>query len=84
MSDNYVVHFCKNPDCNNAWLDLDLTNAQTRPPSWKYCPECCEKYGFVNPPTPPHRKNYEDRLKLIEKYNFKAKKIDENESKLSA
>ena len=36
---NYVVHFCKNPECNNAWIDEDKYNA-TRPPRWKYCPEC--------------------------------------------
>lgn len=84
MSDTYVVHFCKNKDCNNAWLDLDLTNAQSRPPSWKYCSECCEKYGYVNPPTPPKRKNYEQRLKLIKTFKFQAKKINENDRKLSA
>ena len=44
---------------------------------------------YVNPPTPPKRKNYEQRLKLIQTFrgkfgNFQAKKINENERKLSA
>ena len=44
---NYIVHFCKNPECNNAWIDEDRYNAE-RPPHWKYCPEC-ESKGFKNP-----------------------------------
>lgn len=81
---NYVVHYCKHKDCNNAWIDEDLTNAQTRPPMWKYCDKCCKKYGFVNPSTPPHRDNYETRLEQIKMFKFQAKKINENERKLSA
>lgn len=44
---NYVVHFCKNPECNNCWIDEDRYNSM-KPPRWKYCPECEEK-GFKNP-----------------------------------
>lgn len=73
MKEVYVIHFCKNPNCNNAWLDVDLTNAKTRPPSWKYCDCCCKKYGFVNPKTPPQRKNYKERLEQLQKHKFKAK-----------
>ena len=40
----YVVHYC--PKCNNAWLDLDLTNVKTYPPQWKLCKECCKKLGI--------------------------------------
>ena len=40
---NYVVHFCKNPDCNNCWIDKDKTHVKTVPPKWKYCKECCKK-----------------------------------------
>lgn len=43
---NYVVHFCANPECNNAWIDKDLTNVKTFPPHWKYCRECCKKMGI--------------------------------------
>lgn len=43
---NYVVHFCKNPDCNNCWIDKDKTHVKTVPPKWKYCKECCRKLGI--------------------------------------
>ena len=45
-SNNYVVHYCKNKDCDNAWIDEDLTNVQTIPPQWKCCKECCKKLGI--------------------------------------
>lgn len=43
---NFVLHFCKNPDCNNGWLDVDETNVKTIPPKWKYCRECCKLLGI--------------------------------------
>lgn len=43
---NYVMHFCRNKQCNKGWIDLDLTNARVNPPSWKYCRECAEKLGI--------------------------------------
>lgn len=43
---SYVVHYCKNKKCNNAWTDLDITNAKTIPPQWKYCKECCKSLGI--------------------------------------
>ena len=43
---NYVNHFCKNSKCNNNWLDVDVTNAKTIPPQWKYCKECCKSLGI--------------------------------------
>lgn len=45
-NNNYVVHYCKNKDCNNTWIDEDLTNVSTIPPQWKYCEECCKKFGI--------------------------------------
>lgn len=42
----YVLHFCKNRECNNGWLDVDKTKCKTRPPQWKYCRDCCEKLGI--------------------------------------
>lgn len=45
-SSKYVVHYCKNKDCNNAWIDEDITNVQAIPPQWKYCKECCKKLGI--------------------------------------
>jgi hypothetical protein len=39
----YVAHDCKNTECNNRWLEVDLYNAQSIPPKWRYCPECQAK-----------------------------------------
>lgn len=46
MSKNFVLHFCKNPDCNVGWLDVDVTDVTTIPPKWKYCRECCKLFGI--------------------------------------
>ena len=55
---NYVVHFCKNPDCNNCWIDKDKTHVKTVPPKWKYCKECCKKLGIdFNKQKPERRVN---------------------------
>ena len=43
---NYVMHFCRNKNCNNGWIDKDLTHATTIPPKWKYCKECAKKKGI--------------------------------------
>lgn len=43
---NYVMHFCRNKKCNNGWIDKDLTNVSTNPPSWKYYRSCAEKLGI--------------------------------------
>ena len=43
---NYVNHICKNKQCNNTWIDKDITNAKSYPPNWKYCKECCKKLGI--------------------------------------
>lgn len=53
---NYVVHVCKNSKlkpsdknyCDRAWINEDLHNATSIPPTWKYCEECVKK-GFKNP-----------------------------------
>lgn len=50
---NYVTHTCRNSKlkpndpnyCDRAWVDEDLTNVTTTPPTWKYCEECVKK-GF--------------------------------------
>lgn len=46
MSKYFVLHFCKNPDCNVGWLDIDKANVKTIPPKWKYCRECCKLLGI--------------------------------------
>lgn len=62
-SKKYVVHYCKSKECNNCWVDEDLTNAKNKPPKWKYCQECCEKYGFVNPDRPQLSEKQKEVLK---------------------
>lgn len=65
-----MVHYCKNRDCNNAWIDVDLTNAKSRPPSWKYCKECCDKFGFVNSEQPPKKQLSEKQKEVLQKNHF--------------
>ncbi|MCD8024742.1 MAG: hypothetical protein LUE64_04335 [Candidatus Gastranaerophilales bacterium] len=43
---NYVMHYCRNKNCNNGWIDKDLTSVKTYPPAWKYCRECAERMGI--------------------------------------
>ena len=69
----FVIHFCKNKNCNNAWLDEDLTNAKSRPPRWKYCEECCKKLGFNNSKAPPKKEITAKQLETIQKNKFKSK-----------
>jgi hypothetical protein len=70
----FVMHVCKNSKCNNAWIDEDLTNAKTNPPQWKFCKECCEKYGFINSKSPPKKKLSIKQKETIEKYKFNKRK----------
>ena len=46
MSKNFVIHFCKNPDCNVGWLDIDVTDVTTIPSKWKYRRKCCKLLGI--------------------------------------
>lgn len=75
---NYIVHYCKNPECNNCWVDEDRYNA-TKPPHWKYCPEC-EAKGFKNPKrrkstkTPEQIEAFKQRMA-----EYRRKKKDEKE-----
>lgn len=80
----YVLHTCKNPKCNNGWIDEDLTNAKSRPPKWKYCLECCEKYGYVNPKSPPKKQLTKKQKETIKKNQFpKRKKSSASEGNYS-
>lgn len=70
----YVLHICKNTKCNNGWIDEDLTNAKSRPPSWKYCGDCCKKYGFINPARPLKKKLSEKQKEALTKNQFPMRK----------
>jgi hypothetical protein len=72
----YVMHVCKNSKlkttdpnyCDRAWVDEDLHNAKSIPPTWKYCEECVKK-GFKNPKrkkctrTPEQIEAFKQRMK---------------------
>lgn len=36
----FVTHTCRNPKCERAFMDYDVSNAQSFPPSSKYCLSC--------------------------------------------
>lgn len=59
----YVVHYCK--QCNNCWIDKDLTNVKTFPPTWKLCEECCKKLGIDFDSQKPTGKDRAERLKSV-------------------
>lgn len=63
---NYVVHFCKNPMCNNCWIDKDLTNVRSFPPRWKYCTECVNK-GYINSDKPVLTETQKTKIKAMNK-----------------
>lgn len=43
---NYVVHYCKNKNCNNAFVAEDYTKVRDIPPHWRLCPDCCKELGI--------------------------------------
>ena len=75
---NYVMHFYRNKECNNGWVDKDLTYATVNPPNWKYCKECAEKLGIDYDAQTPisnlTEKEIEHKNKLRERMN-KAREI---------
>lgn len=56
----YIVHFCRNRDCQESWLDTDMLNSKT-PPKWRYCPACQMK-GYSNPEAPPKNRHHSDNM----------------------
>lgn len=57
----FVLHFCKNKQCNNGELDEDILRSK-KPPTWKYCKECVSN-GYVNPEKPPVRPHMSSIIK---------------------
>lgn len=43
---DYVVHYCKNKNCNNAFVAEDYTKVRDIPPHWRLCPDCCKELGI--------------------------------------
>ena len=83
---NYVMHFCRNKECNNGWIDKDLTDARINPPDQKYCKECAEKLGIdYDAQTPEsnltekelaHRNKLRERLKRARLIQQKIKSFE--------
>lgn len=63
---DYVLHICKNKECNNGWLDLDKSNVKDYPPHWKYCRECCRKLGINFDKQTPKSNASIEKLKAME------------------
>lgn len=74
---NYVMHICRNKQCTNGWIDKDLTNVKTNPPSWKYCRECAEKLGINYDAQTPTSNLTEKELKERERKVTLSKKATE-------
>lgn len=66
----YVVHFCKNRDCNEGWIGKDLTNAKTNPPQWKYCQICVEN-GYPDLQRPLLSEKQKERMKKMSEARLK-------------
>lgn len=66
----YMQYFCKNLKCNNGFIDEDLRGRMT-PEKWKYCDECIEKYGFVNPDRPPESKLSRKQEEILKNNAFR-------------
>lgn len=76
---NYVMHICRNPICNNGWIDKDLTDARVNPPSWKYCRECAEKLGIDYDAQTPESNLTEKELEHKNKLRERIKKAREKQ-----
>lgn len=74
---NYVLHFCRNRECNNAWIDKDLTHSQNIPPKWKYCRKCAEKLGINYNTQTPDSNLTEKELTHKNKLRERIKKANE-------
>lgn len=67
----YMQYICKY--CDKIYLDKDVKNRMTAIKGC-YCPECVEKYGFVNPKTPPKKKLSEKQINTLRKNQFQVRK----------
>ena len=81
---NYVMHFCRNKNCNNGWIDKDLTNVITNPPKWKYCRECAEKLGIDYNAQTPISNLTEKELLHKEKMKERAKDMRDKSKKIKS
>lgn len=69
----YITHFCKNPKCNNIFLDKDIYK-RNAPQSWRYCLDCEAKGYPVIKKDPNADNKKESKSNNLRKYwsNLKA------------
>lgn len=67
----YMQYICKN--CDRIYLDKDVKGRMT-PIKGCYCPECIERYGFVNPETRPKKKLSEKQISTLQNNQFRVRK----------
>ena len=66
--------YIPNPEyCDKIWIDKDLTNARSVPPTWKYCEECCKRLGIDYDKQTPTSNLSAKELALKEQRSIKAK-----------
>lgn len=77
----YMQYICKY--CDKIYLDKDVKGRMT-PIKGCYCPECVEKYGFVNPETLPKKKLSKKQISTLQKNQFRVRKNGQNSEQTSA
>lgn len=50
----YVVHYCRNRQCDRAWIDVDLQGVTSRPATHRYC-NACILDGYKQPKKDPNK-----------------------------
>lgn len=80
---NYVAHVCSKCEC--MFISEDYTNAQNRPPAWRYCEKCAKELGIdyaKQRPWTNYSKAKKERLENLKKagkyYQFKSVKTLKN------
>lgn len=74
----YVTHTCKFCEC--AFVAEDYTHVTSIPPTWRACPECCEKRGIDYNMQRPSDGRTPEQLERYKKSGEILKKIRQNRS----
>ena len=77
----FMQYICK--CCDKIYLDKDVKGRMT-PIKGCYCPEYVEKYGFVNPETPPKKKLSKKQISTLQNNQFCKRKNGQNLEQTSA
>ena len=80
LKKNFMQYICKY--CDKIYLDKDVKGRMT-PIKGCYCPECVEKYGFVNPKIPPKKRLSKKQINTLKKNQFQVRKNRQNSEQTS-